>query len=736
MVEAQRAGSSLSQGSESGVIKDIESNILNAVNVLLDRVLSGGSESEIEDRKSDSTANCTGTVQDCEFGLMVLSSRAWLQQQGRLEGQIAKELEVRDLLIRLLRKTIQAISIKSSESTKNIQGKHYTGGEIEDSPVWFRGDPYTNVLERRQIYFSANLDSAMLILAFFASALLTYNDELLSAEFVVPTSLQGAGIGSLRDAVLLGCKEALRYAVQCRVEENEKFQGFTCDPTSNAPSTPASLPGLIPEDDRLFFTWTTCETLHELEQSKWAQYLDEIEASVAVPELVGETKKLLTRLIEDLGLASRWCRETFLDRFRGLVSPEIANVVSAFVPLGVTGQPDLPLMKKRDEIGEFVKNVYSISQYAAIRSIVPSGSSPIAIEEVREVASVLKNLVIESILKSGLDEAPHRELYPTLTRGYKLGNSNGSLYEDDAYFPLVVRSLAGLLTRTITYLSGRRESILLLVADYRGYLQDLYKELVIRRPQDADAERGDEYLWSVAKKRPFVLYATQRTIFALLAYKDFLSAMAVFEANSPPERPSAASPEEELRDLLARSLAANLLAPVIEGFVRQARNLLAVPASSVLESDHGEVPQSLFPRDEWSHHLLREWLTRFTKEFDTQLGTSLMADADCLIELRDSLRTAAQNGVTGKLTEDMQKAMEGLLKVEGLRSLYDENRWEEELIAKALLEHLLQQFLPLDGTLRTRMRDMPLWKTIQTAKTRIESYNQKLDTKQARNEPG
>jgi hypothetical protein len=254
--------------------------------------------------------------------------------------------------------------------------------------------------------------------------------------------------------------------------------------------------------------------------------------------------------------------------------------------------------------------------------------------------------------------------------------------------------------------------------------------MINRRPQDADAEAGDEYLWSVAKKRPFVLYATQRTIFALLAYKDFLSEMEAFEADTPPARPSAASPEEELRDLLARSLANNLLAPVIEGFVRQARTLLTAPASSSLESDHGKVLQSLFPKDEWSHHLLRDWLSRFAKEFDTQLGASLMADADCLIELRDSLRTAVQTGVTGKLTDDMQKVMEALLKVEKLKSLYDENRWEEELIAKALLEYLLQQFLPLDGTLRTRMREIPLWKTIHTARTRIESYNQKLDTKQ------
>src|SRR5262249_18733345 len=94
-----------------------------------------------------------------------------------------------------------------------------------------------------------------------------------------------------------------------------------------------------------------------------------------------------------------------------------------------------------------VLHVYHISQFAAIRSLVPGG---VDLAEVQLIADKLEGLVSTSIMDSGLDASDDEELFKTLTRNYWLGSWAQSLeYRDDAWYPLVVRSLAGLLSRIL-----------------------------------------------------------------------------------------------------------------------------------------------------------------------------------------------------------------------------------------------------------------------------------------------
>lgn len=647
-------------------------------------------------------------MQNCEFGLALLASRKWLAQRGKLDGEIKDERRITDLVIHLLQDGVTRLTTASLE---------WKGGELKESQVFFRGDPYTSISERRAVYSSANLDAAMLILGFFAGALEAHDQAIARVDLTAMKTLHGLGVRTLRDAALLICREALRYALACRFEVNGQFQGFACDPTSTQA-------GLLNDYDRLFFTWTTCETLHELlELSDWAAYLERVQVELADPRLATETRDLLLALEHDLSLASDWCLATFLGDFRKLDAPPIDVVVKAFAPLGEIGQPDPDIKSKAVAVGDYVRNVYSISQYAAIRSIAPT---KITIPEVRDILNLLQSLVETHILGSGLDEAVHPLLYQTLTRYYSLGNSNRKEYEDDAYFPLVVRSLSGLLARTITQLGEAREPVLILVAEFRKSLHNLCKTMAERRPQDKEAESGDDLLWSVASSRPFLLYATQRTIFALLAYKDFLVEMERYENSPSPNRP-AATVEEQLRDALAQSLASALFGPVVEMFMRKVGPLPAPGRTAGAESGRA-ASDSTFPQASWAREILLDWLRGLVTEFDSQIESALLQDASSLVELRSRIQVAEQSAPNGKLTLDMQRVMNNLLTIPRLRSLHESGQWEEDSILRALGEHLLHATLP-QGTLRERMQEVPLWSTISDAKAKIEAHNRKPEGK-------
>src|SRR6185436_18852236 len=197
----------------------------------------------------------------------------------------------------------------------------------------------------------------------------------------------------------------------------------------------------------------------------------------------------------------------------------------------------------------FVLHVYHVSQYAAIRSIRPAS---LKVGEVRQILLLLDSLLSQHILGTGLDTARHEDLYRTLTRYYSLGVTSNTMYRDDAYFPLIVRSLSGLLSRTIDSLDASGRDTQDLVKSFDLSLQKNSQNLLTR--QAKEEQDGDAQLWSIMTRKPYVLYATQRTVFALIEYMRFILKM---------EEPDEEESKDSLRDLLTKSLAKALLAPVI-----------------------------------------------------------------------------------------------------------------------------------------------------------------------------
>src|SRR6185369_16375746 len=126
---------------------------------------------------------------------------------------------------------------------------------------FFTGEPYTQ--HSRGKKYSANLDAAMIAIAFLILAVNRFHEQLSKdrppqiKDVPIPEWIQNQ-----RDAVLFIIIEGLEYASQCRVIPSGKFLGFTCDPESNQ-DRPAD-GGLELDVDRLFFTWTACETINDV----------------------------------------------------------------------------------------------------------------------------------------------------------------------------------------------------------------------------------------------------------------------------------------------------------------------------------------------------------------------------------------------------------------------------------------------------------------------------------------
>jgi hypothetical protein len=675
--------------SESGgdIIRKTEDQILRAVNELIRRACSGGdADPRIIDRKEEIAAMRQGSVQDCEFGLVILTVHDWFDKRHRLGEELPNRERVKTLVISLVHRTLKRIAATNSLD--------FRGGDVKGSPVFFSGEPYTWFRYRGNDAFSANLDAAMLTIAFLASALKEFDQELSAIEFSDSEEMANNAVKTLRDAALLACTEGLRYANLCRVGGQDRFEGYTCDPASNVPGDP---PGSIEEFDRLFFSWTTCETIHEL--SNWSSYLTSVEKTGSAPAFLRETRELLENLKRDLKRSSGWCRQTFLERFRSLEAPPVGRIVGEFAKLGDNEAPSPVLDRERERLAEYVTHIYHLSQYAAIRSIEPLVESQnISINEVRDVVTLLDTAVGQHVLSSGLDTSTHPKLFQTLTRYYSLGVSNKEPYKDDAYFPLVVRSLSSLLARTISTLGtlGTRDEVATLVFEFRRSLKSRYESLIERRPEPV--EQGDEVLWSYAVGGPYVLYATQRTIFALIEYIKFIEAMEEFEKSV--SRPaSLESIEAEMRDLLARSLVDVLINPVLAQFLKSASYLRQEPPG--MSSHPISDGQLTLPEPDWARDVIVSWLRDFTEEFQKEkIREKLSQFAAQLSRLRDTFRKRRPS----KPGAQIEKAHAGLKEaIEGIFSLPEigpklraldagDRSWEAEILLPILFEHMFREF--------------------------------------------
>jgi hypothetical protein len=716
-----------SPGGEDNIIQKIDGYILKAVNELIRRAnADGDGEPQIEDRKERKDGPASGTVQDCEFGLMVLTAREWLKGRGRLEGDLGKPEVVKTLVIALVQKTAERI-------TNYTNVVDFSGGELKGSPVFFSGDPYTaiTVLQgtRRREVFSANLDAAMLIIAFLAAALEEFDADLGGIEFNGNEEIVKRGIKTLKNAALLVIKEGLLYASQCRVYEKDQLVGYACDPMR---SKAGAVPGSNEENDRLFFSWTTCETIHEL--SNWAPYLDSIEASDAAPAFIKEMKLLLDGLQQDLKVISDWCLGVFLDRFRNDLQPsQVPEVGRIVIEIGKLGEVQKPSPKQEEDLsdlGKYVTHVYHLSQYAAIRSIEPLN---ISLGEVSDIISLL-DTIVGQILSSGLDAATHPRLFETLTRNYRLGSSNQQLYKDDAYFPLVVRSLSGLLSRTITTLGtvATRDKVTALVLEFRRSLRTRYDNLIERRPEPGMP--GDEDLWSYAAGRPFVLYATQRTVFSLLEYAKFVQAMEEWERSSSKPVPIERI-ELEVRELLAKSFAEVLIGPVIERFIKSAPFLRGTPSLPAPPGDGQGVQLQLpLPEPKWTHLTISSWLADFKAEFDggqPKIFDVLSLRAGILVEFRGKLQEARRlptNPKMARIVKIMEGAMDDLLKIRGFSRLEETNDWEKSTIVPVLFDHLFREFVSSPEPLAAKLAAAPLWEIIEKTNKSMDQFDKALET--------
>jgi hypothetical protein len=704
MIEPQTTTAESPPSPEAELLSEIETHILNAVNELLQRAYTGeGSAPSVKDRKPD--APPSGTLQDCEFGLLVLKSLEWLSERNRLEGALGEPGKIQKLVLGLVQETVKKITSISLT---------FVGDDPKGSAAFFSGEPYT--LQRSEFgdTFLANLDAAMLIIAFLSAALEKYDKQLSDITFAPSERLKKHGIRSLRDAALLVCNEGFIYATKCKVSEKGQFLGYTCDPKSNQSRGNGGDPGSLSEYDRLFFTWTTCETLYEL--ADWGAYLDSVEKQETAPSFVQNTKALLAELLQDLKSASTWCSQHILkllrENLRSENIPQVISIVGEFQDLGQDEPPSPELEEKYRQLVAYVAHSYHLSQYAAIRSIEPTG---ISVTEVDEILSRLDTLVTQHVLASGLDVARHKYLFKALTRRYSLGSPNRD-YKDDAYFPLVVRSLSGLLTRTITDLTKSPdvspEQIKKLVLGFNRSLRGLYTALVGRRPKRIDD--GDDCLWSFVADQPYVLYATQRTVFALMEYARFLEVAANWRSSSDEEL------EKQLREMLAKNLVEALLGNVARKVVESFSDRLRTQSQPLDGDGHAPQVALVFPKAEWTHDVMQEWLASFSSAFEEQQIENLLEHYFKKLKwLRDQHLDPGKSQGNRRHTTMLRELLELVKKTPDLDNLYDKSPWEPSTIIPILFKYTFQEIFSLEG-LRQKIEKTTLVETINSAEGKLK----------------
>ncbi len=514
----------------------IRKQVLDAIRVMFDRAVEDApDEPDIQDRKqdvADSTLSNSGALQDCEFGMILLLVHDWLG--GDFFVSIDRQKFAR-AVVALVERTVNRVLARR---------QNYGGGR-GNYAAFFTGEPYTQYARGKK--YSANLDAAMITLAFLAPAIEKFNNVLAQRECRVENVAFPDWVKSLRDAALYVVLEGLEYAQECCVINNNEFQGFTCDPESNIASPKDG--SLTSDYDRLFFTWTACETISDMvvwrNSYLTKQVLDPL-PRVAIEALKSAIAELEKTLVE----AAAWCQARFLPEFEDFEPEDPTDLVQEVDRLAINMAIDPDLHGPRIfSLERSVQYVYHLSQYAAIRSLVPRS---VQLEEARAIIDKLERLVSVSIIESGLDGAKHPALFNTLTRKYRLGKSGPEDYTDDAWYPLVVRSLSGLLSRTLSEIGKNfsRSEVFSLTQTFKRSLDGHFRKLTKRRPAGGRfGPNGD--LWSFAEGQPYVLYATQRTIFSLIKYADFLKAVDDFLRTAPDAR----GPEEQkLADDIERDI--------------------------------------------------------------------------------------------------------------------------------------------------------------------------------------
>jgi hypothetical protein len=380
-----------------------------------------------------------------------------------------------------------------------------------------------------------------------------------------------------------------------------------------------------------------------------------------------------------------------------------------------------------------------MSQYAAIRSLVPES---ITLTEVGTIIDRLDSLVSTSILDSRLDEAGHPVLYRTLTRSYSLGISNPESYKDDAWYPLVVRSLSGLLSRTLGDFGTRfsRQEVLALILTFKKSLQGHVRKMLERRPRDGESG-PDGKLWSFAYNQPYVLYATQRTIFALNKYEEFLLAVDRFEKEIPGD--------EKLEDdfsLMVAKQFVEFFRPAIKELIKQMPSGSPDGASvAVQETSDGDLPPQ-----SWAASTVREWLQSMKKDFvKAQVANNIEQQVLTLKQIKQKADTYTAPSADLSVTQRFGKNLLGELN-DAVNNILDfkdagqkdpekrevgkrlkQSNWQDDELRKILFDYLFQNYLQRSARSFTALLKpesaSELWKLIDEARNKLNSIRN-LDT--------
>jgi hypothetical protein len=696
----------------------IQKQIIDATREMFDRAISSvPADSDatedhliIADDKDELGFKKVGSLQDCEFGMILVLAREWCNSAG-IETEFFNSSRFEQVVLLLVNRVVdRVLQVDQQKARLNDggEGKKKPDGKLT---AFFTGEPYTE--KGKLDKCSANLDAAMITIAFLAPAVSQYNEQLVKYDY----KLQGLPdwAQNLRDAALYAILDGLRYALDCQILVNKKCQGFTCDPNTR---------DLYPADggftaereyDRLFFTWTACETIREI--AKWREsYLKNPPPPRPPQAAIDEFEPLIKQLEEALLQAASWCKSNFYTRFEEFEVPETKELIEREWSPGK--QEDINKLEKK------VQHVYHISQYAAIRSLAPEG---ITLNEVRTVVDKLDTLVQTSIMDSGLDASDDKFLFKTLTREYWLGTSRQDSYTDDAWYPLVVRSLSGLLSRTLGGIGRKysRTDVDDLTNAFEESLKWHVDKLLQRRPEGGE----DGKLWSFAYGQPYVLYATQRTVFALITYGDFLTEVARFRTGVV--APVAVGGlRQEMSSRAAQMLADTLLSPIIDEMVRIARVHVAREAPPG-EGNGLQVP---LPEEPWAAGIIRDVLALFTNEFkESYFANNIWQRASTLINVRD---TTINHPVPHPIPDsdrtplaNCHRVMEEIFKIEPVGQRLRQSTWETKDVAGILLEQLFREYMALpngsfDAVLKSEKSDN-LWKLIDRAKRTQDSFTKK-----------
>jgi hypothetical protein len=197
----------------------IRKQALEAVKVMFERATEHYPDSvDVSDNKEevkDTTLSASGPLQDCEFGMVLLLVRDWLGDEFFNSPGVSEE-KFHWIISSLVESTVTRL-LKPNLKNEGGGGKHI---------AFFTGEPYTQ--HSRGKKYSANLDAAMIALAFLILAI-KYYDEPLSDPNSLPfkDARLPDWVNSQRDAALYVIIEGLKYAKECRVVHDQEFKGFT-----------------------------------------------------------------------------------------------------------------------------------------------------------------------------------------------------------------------------------------------------------------------------------------------------------------------------------------------------------------------------------------------------------------------------------------------------------------------------------------------------------------------------